>query len=327
VEKGEGYLHDSGTFEYRWYLDKINKEKEKEQIRNNAQAQATAFGANLEQGLKEVEKMLSLKKEDPTVIFKRRCSNNGEKRYLGEPFTDILASDDVRNRNSTQGYIPPAEDRLRQSIPREFRNFILMKPTVVFFLLPSADYGYYGVPCLNIYFDVFAVVTITVLAQAWHKVFNGYKFNFLTDLREPKLLGFYYITITPSKPHFWQSVPLTILYALMAGKFKASGTTIIHRSKGETIYKVKKFDDDICEIPISVESYWHSLGSIDKMKELGIINERTTEMLEFPQPISNNHKQGKRPSDPEVKALGIKATSAYRYYQGWKRATTVANST
>ena len=30
-----------------------------------------------------------------------------------------------------------------------------------------------------------------------------------------------------------------------------------------------------------------------------------------------NH--GKRPSDPEVKALGIKPNTAYRYYQDWKK--------
>lgn len=36
--------------------------------------------------------------------------------------------------------------------------------------------------------------------------------------------------------------------------------------------------------------------------------------------------QGKRPSDSEVKALGIKPTSAYRYYQEWKRFIAVGNN-
>jgi hypothetical protein len=30
--------------------------------------------------------------------------------------------------------------------------------------------------------------------------------------------------------------------------------------------------------------------------------------------------QGKRPSDPEVKALGLKPNTVYRYYQEWKKA-------
>jgi len=31
--------------------------------------------------------------------------------------------------------------------------------------------------------------------------------------------------------------------------------------------------------------------------------------------------EDKRPSDPEVKSLGIKPESAYRYYQAWKKAS------
>ena len=86
IKKGEDYLHNSGTFDYRHWLWKINYRKEEERIHNNAQAQAQAFRVRLDQGLKEIEKMLSPKKEDPTVIFKRWCSNKGETRYLGESF-------------------------------------------------------------------------------------------------------------------------------------------------------------------------------------------------------------------------------------------------
>jgi len=71
----------------------------------------------------------------------------------------------------------------------------------------------------------------------------------------------------------------------------------------------------------------------EKMKEAQIINERTAEMLEPLQPISINHKESKskkaqafqlfnadkRPSDSEVKSLGIKPETAYRYYQDWKK--------
>jgi len=340
LEKGEDYLDDSRTFDYRWCLEKIKDRKEEEQIRNDAQAQAQAFRARLAQGLKEIEKMLSPKKEDPAVIFKRWCSNNGENRYLGEPFTDILASDDDENRKWTQGYIPAAEAKLQQSIPEELRDFILTQPTAAFFLLPSAHYAYYGVPCLDFNFAVFAVVTITVLAQAGQKVFNGHKFNFLTNLREPKRLGFYQTTVIPNQPHFWQSVPLTILCALVDGNLQPLGTTILQRTDQLTVYEVKKFEEDICEIPVSFERYCRSLGSVEKMKEAQIINERTAEILEPLRPISINHKeskskkakafllfsQGKRPSDSEVKSLGIKPNSAYRYYQDWKKAHNGSNN-
>jgi len=186
---------------------------------------------------------------------------------------------------------------------------------------------------LDFYFDVFAVVTITVSAQAGYKVFNGHKFTLLTNLREPKLLGFYQITVTPNEPHFWQSIPLTILRALIDGNLQPPGTTILQRTDQLTVYEVKNFEDDTCEIPISFERYCRSLGTIEKMKEVQIIKERTTEILEPIRPISINHKEikskkaqafalfrkGKRPGDSEVKTLGIKPESAYRYFQDWKK--------
>jgi hypothetical protein len=92
LKQGDSYLDSYKTSDYRWYLRKINYEKEKEQIRLDAEAQAQAFRPRLDQELKEIERKLSPKKEDPVVKFKRWCSNNGENRYLGEPFTDILAS-------------------------------------------------------------------------------------------------------------------------------------------------------------------------------------------------------------------------------------------
>ena len=92
----------------------------------------------------------------------------------------------------------------------------------------------------------------------------------------------------------------------------------------------KKLADDMAAIRLKtqeLEAY------IQKMKEVQIIKEPTAEILEYPELISINHKeskskkakafllfsQGKRPSDSEVKALGIKPTSAYRYYQDWKK--------
>ena len=89
---------------------------------------------------------------------------------------------------------------------------------------------------------------------------------------------------------------------------------------------------DTCEIPISFERYCRSLGSVKKMEELGIIKKRTAEILELPQPIINQKeskskkaqafalfRKGKRPGDSEVKTLGIKPESAYRYFQDWKK--------
>jgi hypothetical protein len=36
--------------------------------------------------------------------------------------------------------------------------------------------------------------------------------------------------------------------------------------------------------------------------------------------------EGKRPGDPEVKALGLKPNTSYRYYQEWKKLAATASS-
>jgi hypothetical protein len=336
--KGKDYLNDIKASDYRYWLWRISRRKEEEQIRLNAQAQAQSFRARLDQGLRGMTEILSPSKEGPAAIFKRHCADEGENRYLEEQFTDILTSDDESNREWTQGYIRAAEEELQKSIPGELRDFILTKPRAAFFLLPSANYSYHGVPCLDFYFDVYAVITITVLARAGHKLFNGHRHGFLTDLREPRLLGFYQIIINPNEPHFWQSVPLTILCALIDGNLQPAGTTVLERTDRLTVYEVKKFAEDTCEIPISFERYCRGLGSVEKMKEIQIIGERTAEILESLRPIGINHKEskgkkteafdlfgkGKRPSDPEVRGLGVKPERTYRYYQEWKKLAPVA---
>jgi len=340
LKEGDSYLHNYKTLDYCRWLKTIIYRKDREQRRLDAEAQAEAFRPRLAEGLKDIESKLSPRVEDPTETFKRYCSDKGETRYLRESFADILGGNDDRKKNWTQGFIPPAEKELNIFIPEELRDFVLTKPKATFFLLPSATYSYCGVPCLDFYFDVFAVVTIAVSAQAGQKVFNGYKFDLLTNLREPKPLGIYQIIITSNEPHFWQSVPVTIIHALMDGNLQPPGVIILQRTNQFTVYEVNKFEENICEIPISFERYYRSLGSIEKMKEAQIINERTAEMLEPPQPISINHKESKskksqafqlfdadkRPSDFEVKSLGIKPETAYRYYQDWKKTQDNSNN-
>ncbi len=339
LKEGDNYLNNYKTFDYRWYLEKIKREKEKERIRLDAEAQAQAFKTRLSHGVEEIEKKLSPEKQAPDVVFGRYCSDKKEKRYLGELFTDILDSDVDREKKWTQGYISAAEAKVQQFIPEDLRVFISMESTAVFFLLPNANYSYSGVPCLDFHFDIFAVVTITVLAQAGSKEFNGVLCRFFTNHPGPEKLGFYQIIISPTEPYFWQSVPISIISNLLAGNIQPPGTTILRRTDRLTEYEVKGFEEDKCEIPICFERYLRDLGSIEKMEESGIIKERTAEILELPQTIISHKEneckgrgseskkarafelfnESKRSGDSEVKALGIKPASTYRYYQEWKK--------
>ena len=103
-------------------------------------------------------------------------------------------------------------------------------------------------------------------------------------------------------------------------------------------YKIPKFEEDVA-IPDSIVEYLRGIGTIDEMVARGIITDKIagivrSELGNQMALTSNNIKlrdsrkskafqlfnEGKRPSDFEVKALGIKPESAYRYYQDWKKA-------
>ena len=108
-------------------------------------------------------------------------------------------------------------------------------------------------------------------------------------------------------------------------------------------YRVPKFKEGVT-IPDSFAGFLRSIGSIEEMASMGIITgkiagileselgelavEREASSLEGGIKRRGSKKarafalfsEGKRPSDSEVKSLGIKPESTYRYYQDWKKA-------
>ena len=97
-------------------------------------------------------------------------------------------------------------------------------------------------------------------------------------------------------------------------------------------------------MPDQFAEYLKSIGSIDEMIALGIMPEKVGRIVkaalgdvetkgETPPARDKALRRGsakerafrlfdqdKRPSDPEVRALGVKPTTTYRYYQQWKKA-------
>jgi hypothetical protein len=102
-------------------------------------------------------------------------------------------------------------------------------------------------------------------------------------------------------------------------------------------------------VPDQFVEYLTSIGNIDEMINMGIMTEKVGSIVkaaladgpaESGAPPAREHAarrgsmkerafrlfdQGRRPSDPEVKALGIKPNSVYRYYQNGKKLATTAN--
>jgi len=136
---------------------------------------------------------------------------------------------------------------------------------------------------------------------------------------------------------------LVLLRGLLSGETRPSGTVITSASNDEMTYKVEGFKEQV-EIPTQFAEYLEQIGSIDRMVDVGIMSKKVgtivqTALAELvtkrgaPPAKEKSGKtnsvkdrvfhlfdKGKRPGDTEVKSLGIKPNTAYRYYQEWKKA-------
>jgi hypothetical protein len=218
--------------------------------------------------------------------------------------------------------------------------------------LPSADYILEEAPCLGFTFDVFAIVETGVWLKPEQKEFNGYVFDFpwregkeSSSVKTKEFLGYHHLVLTPRELggwSFWQNIPLVLLKGLLSGETRPSGTVITSASNDEITYEVEGFEQEV-EIPTQFTEYLKRIGSIDGMVGTGIMTEKVGSIVKAavaeseakrkaPPAKEKSRKgnsvkdtvfhlfdEGKRPGDAEVKSLGIKPNTAYRYYQEWKK--------
>jgi len=208
------------------------------------------------------------------------------------------------------------------------------------------------VPCLNLSFDVFAVVEL----RLWLGPMRGTPSGNISDLpqeeavanpaavQELEFIGYHYIMLTSDilgrRP--WQSVPLVLVKGLLDGEVMPQGTTVSATLANAITYKVQHFDGEIT-IPEQLAGYLKAIGSIDEMVNKGIMTEKVSGIVKAAiahvpaergaPPVSEHaarrggrkeaafrlFDQGRRPSSPEIKALSLKPSSAYKYFQTWKR--------
>ena len=165
-------------------------------------------------------------------------------------------------------------------------------------------------------------------------------------LEKPRFLAYYYLILAPEDLGgyvFWESIPLILLKGLLNGEARPDGCTISAASDSVTTYRVQGFEEEV-DVPDKFVEYLKNIGSIDKMVDMGVMTEKVGNIVKaalgelqvkriIPPAREKAGRrdsmkgrafwlfdEGKRPGDPEVKALGIKPNSAYRYYQDWKKA-------
>jgi len=220
--------------------------------------------------------------------------------------------------------------------------------------LPSASYNFKEVPSLEFSFDVFAVAYSEVWLRPANITLDGYEFplpwmkdeNGVSPLKKPKFLGYYCVILRPEDLGgrlFWKRIPLVLLKAWFNGEGRPDGSAISAATDSATTYRVEGLEKEV-EVPDKFVNYLKSIGSTDQMVRTGIMTEKVGNIVKAALAESEGKRnnpptaettgrrdsikekalqlfdQWKRPSDPEVKALGLKANTAYRYYQEWKKA-------
>jgi hypothetical protein len=357
LEEGTAYLADARTFDYRWWLNEIQERKKKKAQEIQAMNKAIEYNRRLNQEIANLTARLDHKQRDPGSYFGSKIQDG---RYTSHNFDYVLSKKDQTNFDDT--LVSMANKRLEQLCPKDLRQFIVLPSQYYrrYYPLPSASYSFEEVPSLDFSFDVFAVAYAEVWVRPANIRLDGYEFllpwikdeNGLPLLEKPKFLGYYYSILRPEDLGgyvFWESIPLVLLKGLLNGEARPDGCAILAASDSDTTYRVQGFGGEV-ELPDKFAEYLKSIGSMDKMIDMGVMTEKVGNIVKAALgELEAKHKilparekavrrdsmkergfrlfdEGKRPADPEVKALGIKPNSAYRYYQEWKKACTHSQS-
>ncbi len=352
LDKKESYILDSRADTYLLWINEINKRQEEARQKIAANITAQEYNRELNKEITKLRSKLDPRKKNLSTYFQVEIQ---DKRYTGHNFDYVL--DDEQEQGFDATLVRVANDKLKQIIPPDLLEFIEIPCTYyrLYLPLPSISYSFEGIPCLDFSFEIFATAYAEVLLKPKVKKFSICSFNLpaekegnvLVPLEEPKLLGYFYILLTPEDLDsytFWRGIPLVLLSWLLGGGTKPPGITISEASDNSIIYKVQKFKEEVA-IPDSFARYLRGIGTIEEMVVRGIITEKVASIIKSElgkqkaSPLDNTRSrnskkakafqlfsEGKRPSDSEVKTLGIKPESAYRYYQQWKKLVIVGNN-
>jgi len=351
LAKGKSYILDRRANDYLAWISVINNRRKKEQEKITANLAAQEYNQRLNKEIARLRSVLCPSKKDLNTWFEKKI---GDKRYSGHNFDYVLSAEE---KDSFDGaLVSIANKRVEQLIPNSLSQFVGIPSQYrrSYFPLPSTSYSFEGIPCLDFCFDIFAVAYVEVWLKPGKKSFGDYEFhlprieegNYSVLLQKPKLLGYYYLVLKPEELggySFWQSIPLVLLRGLLNVETKPNGITISAASDSMITYKIQRFKEEVT-IPDSFAGYLRNIGSIDEMVSMGIMTDKVADIVKseldelkakhVASPLDkmkgeNSKKakafklfsEDKRPSDPEVKSLGIKPESAYRYYQAWKKAS------
>ncbi len=347
---GEDYLNHTKASEYKWYQITIRDRRQQEAHKLQAIGAANEYNHRLNQEIANLTSRLDHKLKDLSNYFRAKIQ---DKRFTGHNFEHALSAEDKGNFDGT--LVSVANRKLLQLIPDDLRQFIGLPSRYyrLYFPLPIASYSFEEMPRIDFSFETFVAAYAEIWLKPGKKIFGDYEFllpkieekDYSVTLQKPKFLGYYYLILSPEDIGgyvFWESIPLILLKGLLNGEIKPEGTTISAASDEEVTYRIPKVKDEIT-IPNSFAGYVKTIGTIDRMVSMNILTEKVASIViaELNEPNVEQEappredkvkredtkkakavqlfSEGKRPSDPEVKSLGIKPNTAYRYHQEWKK--------
>jgi hypothetical protein len=327
----------------------IEDRRRKDMRKQCAQSAADEYNHRLNEEIRELATQLHRREKNLSSYFRATAR---DKRYSGHSFEYILSEEERKDLDLT--LVSVANKQLEQLCSEDLRRFIVLpfRYYRCYYPLPSASYSFKEVPCLDFSFDIFAAICAEIWLKPGKKSFDGFEFslpsidgkNGLSLLESPRFLGYHYSISRPEDLNahvFWKSIPLILLKGLLKGEIRPEGTTISVASDEGVTYRIPKLEGEIT-IPNAFADYLRMIGTIDQMISMNILTKEVasivkSELIELAQKcevasskervkrqdtkkarVYQLFDRGKRPSDPEVKALDIKPNTVYRYYQDWK---------
>lgn len=351
LQEGGAYVADVRTMEYGWWLNKIQQRKSEEAQKLEAVDAASEYNDRLNRQIANLISQLGDEPRNLTSCFRAEIQ---DKRYTNHDCDYVLSKEGKTSLDRT--LVSVANRRLGRLLSNDLPHFIPLpsRYTRRYFPLPTANYRFDKVPCIDISFDIFAAACGEIWLKPGKRDFKGYEFALpwtedsgdWVPLEKPRFLAYYHLILAPQElgGHiFWRTIPLVLLKGLLNGEARPEGCTISAASDSVTTYRIQGFGEGV-DVPDKFGEYLKSIGSIDKMVGMGIMTEKVGNIvraelseLELRRKIPLAREkagrrdsmkerafrlfdEGRRPSDPEVKALGLKPDTAYRYFQGWKKA-------
>jgi len=353
LENGTAYGTDLRILDYIRWLEKIEKLKKDEAQRLLATDAADKYNDRLNREIAAFASQLDHERTDLAGYFRAGIK---DRRYTDRGFEYVLSQDDAANLDGI--LISVANRKLGQLCSHDLRPFIGLPSQYyrLYFPLPKASYSFRKLPCIDISFDILAAAYAGVWLRSRKKSFSKYEFSLpwmaeekgFKKLEQRKFLGYHYLILRPGdlgEHVFWKSIPLVLLNQLLNGEERLEGCSILEASEGFTTYQVLGFEERV-EMPDEFAEYLKSIGSIDELVSTGVMIEKVSNIVRdalgnlekghnvqstrdrppkrgsLKEESFRSFDEGKRPSDPDVKALGGKPNTFYRYYQEWKKAQT-----